>query len=271
DVIDYYQKIAAYILPYLKDRPESLKRNPGGIMDAGFFHKDAGEEAPSFVKSIPLYSESTKKDIDYIICNNNATLAYMNNLGCIEINPWNSTTKKLDYPDYLIIDIDPSDKNNFEQVIETALAFKTILDKAGAECFCKTSGSSGLHIFLPMGKKYSYETVKDFAHLVCTMVQEILPRFTSLERNLAKRGNKNIYLDYLQNRRGQTLACAYSLRPKKGATVSAPLHWREVKKGLHPSQFNIKNIFARLKKEGDLFKGVLGKAVDLNKCLEKLA
>ena len=195
----------------------------------------------------------------------------MNNLGCIEINPWNSTTKKLDYPDYLIIDIDPSDKNNFEQVIDTALAFKTVLDKAGAECFCKTSGSSGLHIFLPMGKKYSYDQVKDFAHLLCSIVQEMLPGFTSLERNLAKRGNKNIYLDYLQNRRGQTLACAYSLRPKKGATVSAPLHWREVKKGLHPSQFNIKNILARLKKEGDLFKGVLGKAVDINKCLEKLS
>ena len=271
DVIDYYQQMADYILPYLKDRPESLKRNPGGINDAGFFHKDAGDEAPSFVKSIKLFSESTNKDIDYILCNDRATLAYLNNLGCIEINPWNSTTKKLNNPDYLIIDIDPSDKNNFEQVIEAANAFKTLLDKAGAACFCKTSGSTGLHIFIPTGKKYTYEQVKDFAHLLCTMVNELLPAFTSLERNLAKRGNKHIYLDYLQNRRGQTLACAYSLRPKKGATVSAPLHWKEVKKGLHPSQFNIHNIFARVKKEGDLFKEVLGKGVDLKKCLEKIS
>ena len=271
DVVDYYQKMAAYILPYLKDRPESLKRNPGGIMDAGFFHKDAGDNAPTFVKSVPLFSESANKDIDYIICNDKATLAYLNNLGCIEINPWNSTTKKLDNPDYLIIDIDPSDKNNFEQVIETANAFKKVLDKANAECFCKTSGSTGLHIFVPMGKKYLYEQVKDFAHLLCTLVHELLPGFTSLERNLARRGNKNIYLDYLQNRRGQTLACAYSLRPKKGATVSAPLHWKEVKKGLHPSQFTIHNILARVKKEGDLFKGVLSKGVDLKKCLEKLS
>ncbi|MEP6711906.1 MAG: DNA ligase D [Ferruginibacter sp.] len=271
DVVDYYQKMADYILPYLKDRPESLKRNPGGIMDVGFFHKDAGEDAPSFVKSLPLFSESANKDIDYIICNDKATLAYMNNLGCIEINPWNSTTKKLDNPDYLIIDIDPSDKNNFEQVIETANAFKKVLDKAGAECFCKTSGSTGLHIFLPMAKKYPYEQVKDFAHLLCTLVHDMLPAFTSLERSLAKRGNKNIYLDYLQNRRGQTLACAYSLRPKKGATVSAPLHWKEVKKGLLPIQFTIHNIYERVKKEGDLFNGVVGKAVDIKKCLEKLS
>ena len=121
-----------------------------------------------------------------------------------------------------------------------------------------------------MGKKYSYEQVKDFAHLLCTMVNNEIPKFTSLERNLAKRGNKHIYLDYLQNRRGQTLACAYSLRPKKGATVSAPLHWREVKKGLLTSKFTIHNMLSRIKKEGDLFKPVLGKGINLQKCLQKL-
>jgi bifunctional non-homologous end joining protein LigD len=156
-MIDYYQSIADYILPYLKDRPQSLKRNPGGIADKGFYHKDAGENAPAFVKSFAVHSESSNKQIDYIICNDKATLAYLNNLGCIELNPWHSTTKKPDRPDYLIIDIDPSEKNTFEQVIETAIAFKKVLDKAGAKCFCKTSGATGLHIFLPMGKKYSYE------------------------------------------------------------------------------------------------------------------
>ena len=165
-MIDYYQSMAEYILPYLKDRPESLKRNPNGIQDKGFYHKDAGDEAPGWVKSIPLYSESTKKDIDYIICNNKATLAYLNNLGCIELNPWNSTIRSLDKPDYMIIDIDPSSKNTFEQVIEAANVFKAILDKAEATAFCKTSGATGLHIFVPMGKKYLYEQVKDFAHLL---------------------------------------------------------------------------------------------------------
>ena len=271
DVVDYYQSVAEYILPYLKDRPESLKRNPGGIKQAGFFHKDAGEEAPPFVKSFKVHSESNNKEIDYIICNDRATLAYLNNLGCIELNPWNSTLQKPENPDYAIIDIDPSDKNNFDQVIETAKAFKKILDKAGADAYCKTSGSTGLHIFIPMGKKYDYEQVKNFTHILCGMVQEMLPGFTTLERNLSKRGDKHIYLDHLQNRRGQTLACAYSLRPKVGATVSTPLHWKEVKKGLHPGKFTIRNILARIKKEGDLFKGVLGKGIDMKKCLAKLA
>jgi len=270
DMIDYYQKMADYILPYLKDRPESLKRNPNGINGFGFFHKDAGAEAPEFVKSMPIFSESTDKDVDYIICNDRATLAYLNNLGCIELNPWNSTTKKLDNPDYMIIDIDPSDKNTFEQVIETALAYKQLLDKAKATAFCKTSGSTGLHIFVPMGKKYPYEKVKDFAHLLSAMVMDMLPGFTTLERNLQKRGNKKIYLDYLQNRRGQTLACAYSLRPKKGATVSTPLLWEEVQSGLKLSDFHINNTYERVKKMGDIFAGVLGQGVDIKQCLRNL-
>ncbi len=270
-VIDYYQQIADYILPYLKDRPQSLKRNPNGILDKGFFHKDAGDEAPSWVQHMEIYSESAKKEIDYIICNDKATLAYLNNLGCIELNPWNSTTKALDKPDYLIIDIDPSEKNTFEQVIETANVFKALLDKAGAESFCKTSGATGLHIFVPMGKKYLYEQVKDFAHLLCITVNDQLPAFTSIERNLAKRGNKKIYLDYLQNRRGQTIASVYSLRPHPGATVSTPLHWKEVKSGLSPAAFTIHTVAERVKKMKDIFSGVLGKGIDLQKCLDKLS
>ena len=269
-VAEYYQSIASYILPYLKDRPESLKRNPNGIDDAGFFHKDAGENAPDFIKSFAVYSESSKKEIDYIICNDKATLAYLNNLGCIELNPWHSTIQFPDKPDYMIIDIDPSEKNNFDQVIETANAFKKVLDKAGAKSFCKTSGSTGLHIYVPMKKKYDYEEVKNFAHLLCMMVQEMLPDFTTLERNLKKRVNKKIYLDYLQNRSGQTISSVYSLRPKNGATVSMPLHWKEVKKGLSPNQFTIFNAAETINKRGDIFKGVLGAATNIENCLKKL-
>ena len=270
-VIDYYQQMSDYILPYLKGRPESLKRNPGGINDKGFFHKDAGEGAPAYVKSIKIFSESAHKEIDYILCNDKGTLAYLNNLGCIEINPWNSTVKNLDKPDYMIIDIDPSEKNNFEQVIETANAFKLILDRGGADSFCKTSGATGLHIYVPMGKKYFYEQVKDFAQFLCMLVNEQLPLFTTMERNLTKRGNKNIYLDYLQNRRGQTIAAAYSLRPHTGATVSTPLLWKEVKSGFLPSAFNISTVPERVKNIGDIFKGVLQKGTDIKKCLTKIA
>jgi bifunctional non-homologous end joining protein LigD len=270
-VIDYYQQMAGYILPYLKDRPQSLKRNPNGILDKGFFHKDAGDEAPAWVKSIELFSESANKEIDYIICNDKPTLAYLNNLGCIELNPWNSTTKALDKPDYMIIDIDPSQKNTFDQVIETANIFKELLDKAGAASFCKTSGATGLHIFVPMGKKYLYEAVQDFANFLCEQVNKQLPKFTSMQRNLAKRGDKNIYLDYLQNRRGQTIASVYSLRPHPGATVSAPLNWKEVKAGLNPAEFTIYSMPERVKKMGDIFTGVFEKATDIKKCMEKLS
>jgi bifunctional non-homologous end joining protein LigD len=269
DVVAYYNTMYDWIKPYITDRPQSLRRNPGGIGDEGFFQKDAPEVLPGFVKTERIHSGSAEKDIDYIICNNRATLLYMSNLGCIEINPWFSRIRRLDKPDYLVIDIDPSPKNTFEQVIEAAQAVKEVLDKAKAPCFCKTSGATGLHVYVPLGAKYTYDEAKDFSHIVALLSQELLPRTTSLERSLAKRGNK-IYLDYLQNRRGQTLACAYSLRPKPGATASAPLKWSEVKKGLHPSQFTIHSLPKRVAKTGDLFSEVLGKGIDIHKCLKNL-
>lgn len=270
DVIKYYISMADYILPYLKERPESLLRNPNGIHEKGFFQKDAAGNVPSYVKSKRIFSESNKKEIDYIICDNAATLTYMNNLGCIEINPWHSTIKDLDKPDYLIIDIDPSSKNTFNQVIEAANVVNEVLNKAGAASFCKTSGSSGMHIYVPTAKKYTYEQVKDFAYIVCIMASEQLKDFTTLERNLQKRSTEKIYMDYLQNSKGQTIASVYSLRPKEGATVSAPLLWMEVKDGLSPKQFTIHNMLQRVQKKGDIFRGILGNGIDLKKCLNKL-
>lgn len=269
DVVAYYDAMFKWILPYIKDRPQSLRRNPGGIRDEGFFQKDAPEEVPAFVKTEKIHSGSADKDIDYIVCNNKATLLYMANLGCIEINPWFSRTRNLDKPDYCVIDIDPSPKNTFEQVIEAAQAVHEILQRAGAESFCKTSGATGLHVYVPLGAKYTYDEAKHFSELVALSAQELLPDTTSLERSLSKRGPK-IYMDYLQNRRGQTLACAYSLRPKPGATASAPLKWTEVKKGLHPSQFNIVTLPKRVAKAGDLFAGIFGKGIDIRKCLKNM-
>ena len=269
DVIAYYDSVADYILPHLKNRPLSLKRNPNGIRDEGFFHKDAGENAPAFAKVFPVESESSHKTIDYIVCNNKATLLYLANLGSIEINPWNSTIQKPDKPTWMVIDIDPSSKNTFTEVVDVALMTKAVLDKAGIPSYCKTSGSSGLHVYVPMKNKYDYTTVKDFAHIIASLVQEQLPDTTSLERSLSKRGPK-IYIDYLQNREGQTLACAYSLRPVPGASVSTPLEWKEVTHQLHPSQFTITNIMARLQKKGDLFADVLTGQVNIEKALKLL-
>ncbi|MCD6012211.1 MAG: ligD [Flavipsychrobacter sp.] len=271
DVIDYYNAIYPHIIKYMKDRPESLYRTPNGIKEKGFFHKDAGLAAPKWVKYLPLYSESAEKEINYIICNDKPTLLYLANLGCIEMNPWNSTIHDLDKPDYFVLDLDPSEKNTFQQVIETARVIKEILDKAGATSYPKTSGATGIHIYVPLGARYSYEQAKDFAHLIAMRTQELLPEFTSLERSLSKRGKNKIYIDYLQNRKGQTLSCAYSLRPKPGAPVSTPLEWKEVKKGLEPTDFTFENILKRIEKKGDLFKGTLLKGIDMLKCINRLS
>lgn len=269
DVIHYYNTISRYILPYMKNRPQSLKRNPNGIKDDGFFHKDAGHEAPEWVDTISIASESAHKNIEYILCNNKATLLYLNNLGCIEFNPWNSRISNPDYPDYLVMDLDPSDKNTFEQIIDTALAVKDILDEADAVGFCKTSGATGLHIYIPLKGQYTYADTRSFAEIIARKTQEKLPQTTTVERALNKRKGR-IYLDYLQNKKGQTLASVYSIRPRPGATVSTPLQWKEVKRGLHPSQFTIHNIENRLNKKGDLFSGVLREKVNLKKCLKNL-
>jgi bifunctional non-homologous end joining protein LigD len=270
DVLNFYNAIHGYILPYLKNRPQSLRRNPNGISDDGFFQKDAGEAIPSWIKTESLPAESANRTIDYIICNNLATLLYMNNLGCIEINPWNSRIGKPDYPDYMILDLDPSDKNSFDQVIEAAVIIRDILDKAGAPSYCKTSGASGLHVYVPLHAQYTYEQIRDFAEIIVRLTEEQLPKTTTTERALNKRGGR-IYLDYLQNKKGQTLASVYSLRPKPGATVSTPLLWSEVKPGLRPSNFTMFNIMERLQKNGDLFYGVLLEKINLKKCLKNLS
>lgn len=270
DLVQYYQRMSSYILPYLKNRPQSLHRFPNGIDGMSFYHKDAGSQAPDWVKSVPIFSESTKKEIDYILCNDKASLAYLNNLGCIELNPWNSRVQDLDKPDYMVIDLDPSARNSFDDVIEAAQAVKHVLDKCKITGYCKTSGSTGLHIYVPMNAQYHYEQVKNFAHIIVSFVEEMLPRTTTLERNLKKRGNNKIYLDYLQNRLGQTLASVYSVRPVPDATVSMPLEWKEVKTGLHPSQFTIHNALQRIEKKGDLFKPILGKGINLKKCITLL-
>lgn len=269
DVMDYYESIAEYILPHIKNRPQSMHRFPNGIDAPRFYQKDA-EDAPDWIKKVPIHSESTNKEVQYIVCKKIEDILYLNNLGCIEMNPWNSTIKNLDKPDWLGLDLDPSENNSFDHVIEVALAVKDLLDQIKIEGYCKTSGSTGLHIYLPLKAKYEFEQVKDFAHLLMQKVNDALPSLTTLERSLKKRGKEKIYLDYLQNSTGQTLASVYSLRPKPNAPVSMPLLWKEIKSGLLPNDFNISNALERIKKNGDLFKPVLGKGIDLVTSLKKL-
>lgn len=265
-MFNYYYQIAEYILPYLKDRPLSLNRFPGGINAKSFYQKDIKGKAPDWVTTFP-YTTSDGESKEYLVGADEATLLWAASLGCIEMNPWFSRVQSPDNPDYCVIDLDP-DKNTFDQVIEAALEVKHVLDALDVPSFCKTSGSTGMHIYIPLNAQYSYDQSQMFARIIVNIVNQQLPDFTSLERMIAKRNGK-MYLDFLQNRPGATIAGPYSLRPKAGATVSMPLHWDEVKPGLKMKDFTIFNSIDRLKITGDLFKGVLGKGIDLEKTIKK--
>jgi len=266
DMLNYYYQVAPYIIPYLKNRPQSLNRFPDGINGISFYQKDVTGKVPDWIPKVPYVSEGINKN--FMLCNDDATLLYMASLGAIEMNPWSSTIKNPDNPDWCAIDLDP-DKNHFDQVIEVAQVTRQILEVAGIEGYCKTSGSTGIHIYIPLGAKYDYEESKEFGRLIATLVHEQLPKYTSIERLTSKRKGK-LYIDFLQNRPQATLASAYSLRPKPGATVSMPLQWDEVKKGMKMSDFNIHNAMDRIKQVGDIFKPVLGKGINMKAAIKKL-
>jgi bifunctional non-homologous end joining protein LigD len=266
DLVDYYRQVAPYILPHLIDRPESLHRFPDGIQGKSFFQKDF-DNAPEWVKTERIESES-QGPIDYLICQNEATLVYMANLGCIEINPWNSRLQSLDQPDYLVIDIDPF-QHSFDEVVLVAGIIHQALEQLEAPNFVKTSGQRGLHVYVPLGARFLYEQARQFAHLVCQLVNRRLPEITTLERSPKKRQGK-IYLDYLQNRRGQTLAAPYSVRPRPGAPVSTPLGWDELKAGITPADFTLRTMPNRVKERGDVWKDLISTSFNMEKSLSLL-
>jgi bifunctional non-homologous end joining protein LigD len=269
DLIDYYRTVAPLMLPHLRDRAQSLHRHPNGIDGPSFFQKDVSDHPPpSWVRTAVIESDSGSATQD-IVCQDEPTLLYIANLGCIEINAWNSRIGKLDRPDYAIIDLDPQDLP-FDRVVEAAQAVRRLLDRAGAESFCKTSGKRGLHVYVPLGARYTNDQARRFAELVANLVHARLPETTSVLRSPALRRGR-IYLDFLQNRRGQTMAMPYSVRPVPGAWVSTPLKWSEIRRGLHAGKFTMGAVPRRLDRLGDLWKPVLGRGVDLMKIVEQLA
>lgn len=268
DLINYYYQVAPYILPYLKDRPQSMNRYPDGITGESFYYKDVTGKAPDWVNTYLYHSEADGRDRQYLVAKDEASLLYMASLGCIEMNPWSSRVQHEDRPDWCVLDLDPS-KNTFEQVIEAAQVTHEILDQLGVPSYPKTSGSTGIHVYIPLGAKYSYAQSKEFARVIARLVVQRLPGFTSMERVVRARRGK-MYIDFLQNRPQATIAAPYSVRPKPGATVSMPLHWHEIKKGLKMSDFTLHNALDRIKQEGDIFKPVLGKGIRLEEVIQRL-
>lgn len=267
DLIHYYQDVSDYILPYLRNRPVMLRRFPDGINDEGFIQKDtASLHLPSWIQTIDIKHEN--KTISYILIQDKDSLEYVVNLGTIEMHPFISQIKTPEYPDYFVIDLDP-EAVEFEQVVETAQTIHEILDDLKVINVCKTSGKRGLHICIPMGRKYTFDQALQFGQVIAQYVNSQIPDITSLIRQPARR-QKKVYLDVLQNHYKQTVIAPYSARGTEFATVSTPLKWTEVKKGLDPKDFNITNVPARLKKLGDIFTPVLEKGIDIAGSLKKL-
>lgn len=268
DLLEYYETISGMILPYLRDRPISMHRHPGGINADSFFQKDLTGFIPSWFETIRI--SSTKKGfINYPLCQNEFSLLFLANMYCIELNPWMSCREHLENPDQVFIDLDPSEHNSFEEVVAVANHIRDILEKAKLSGFCKTSGSRGLHIMIPLIPDHSFAEARLLAKTVCEIVCARLPNLTSMERAKKKRKNK-IYLDYMQNYYGQTLPSVYCVRPVAGALVSTPLLWKEVNEKLDPRLFNIKTIIPRLNKFGDIWYQSTKVRFDINNGLKNL-
>ncbi len=268
DVINYYYQVAPFMLPYMKDRPQTLIRYPNGINGESFYQKDVTGKVPGWIEQFP-YSSDAGGNRNFLVCTNEASLLLIASMGGLEMHPWSSRVQTPNNPDWCILDLDPSDTTTFEQVIKATQTIKEVLDEIGADAYCKTSGSTGIHIYIPLAAKYTYEQSKEFGRVLVTIVQQQLKTFTSIERIIENRQGK-MYLDFLQNRPQATLAAPYSLRPKPGATVSMPLHWDEVKKGLKMKHFTIFNAVERVQQQGDIFKGVIGKGINLKQILKKI-
>ena len=248
DLLSYYLKVADYIMPYLRERPAILQRWPRGIKAPMFFQQDLAT-APDFIKTASLINQEGRK-LDYGVYTTVASLVHFVTLGTIEQHPWHSTVKKLDKPDWIAIDLDPKTAP-WENVLQVALLVKEVADEIGLQAFPKTSGSSGIHIYVPLKPANEYDKVAEFSRLFATEVAGRAPRIATVERTIAKRKSTQVYVDWMQNARGKSLASTFTARAKPKATVSMPLTWKQIEQGVKISDFTIVNVPELLEKNGD--------------------
>jgi len=263
DLINYYDAVAPLILPYLKDRPLSLKRYPNGIEKPFFFQKQIAESFPKWLHT------KVADGIEYVIGGDRATLLYLVNLGCIDHNPWMSRVGSLEYPDYLLIDLDPHECG-YDKIVEAALWARARLDKIELESYPKTTGGDGMHIFVPLEPRYTYEQVRTFAQGLGALGAAERPDLFTTPRTVSRREKGKVYFDWQQIAEGKTISAPYVLRAYSGAPVATPLAWSEVTPRLRPEQFHMGNVLDRFARMGDLFDGVLKRPQRLETAIDKL-
>ena len=270
DLIEYYRAVSRWMLPYLRDRPVVMTRFPDGIDGKSFYQKDAPEFAPAWLRTVPIWSEDTQRDIRYFVCNDEESLLYVANLGSIPLHIWASRVGSLELPDWCVIDLDPKEAP-FSDVVRTAVVLRTLCESIGLPSYVKTTGKTGLHILLPLARQCTYAQSRTLGELIARVVLRELNDVATITRHVTRRGTK-VYLDYLQNRHGQTIVAPFSARPLPGATVSMPLTWDEVNASLDPRDFTIRTALERMERlGGDPVFAVFGDKPDLPGVLQRLA
>ena len=248
DLIDYYRAIWPWMSPYLVNRPLVMTRFPDGIDGKSFYQKDAPEFAPEWIRTFPIWAEDTQRDIRYFVCDDVDALQYVANLGSIPMHIWNSRIGSLELPDWCVIDLDPKEAP-FSDVVRTAIAMHALCESIALPNYVKTTGKTGLHILLPLGRQITYAQCRTLGELLARVVLRELGDIATITRHVTKRGDK-VYLDYLQNRHGQLIVAPFSVRPLPGASVSMPLLWDEVNQSLDPRAFTIKTAVERMERLG---------------------
>lgn len=271
DLVTYYFNIAPTLLPYLRDRPLTLKRMPEGADGDFFYEKQVPAHAPPWVRTVPIRSrdgqgDNTSRTINYVVANDTRTLLWLAGLGAIECHPWHSRSDDLGHPDYALFDLDPM-QVDFATVREVALLVKTVLDQLDLRGYPRTSGATGIQVYVPLERVHSAARIREWVARVCRLINRADPDRTTMEFSIADRSGK-VYLDHAMNTEGRNIASVYSVRPERGATVSAPLTWDELSTDVQPGDFTIASIWSRLDAVGDLFTPLLAGGQDLRHAME---
>lgn len=262
DLMRYYLEVAPVLLPHLKDRLMVFTRYPEGALGAWFYQKNAPPGLPEWIRTFPFQGSASERVINYILLDEPAALAWVANQACIEIHPWMSRCDGVNYPDFAIFDLDPAEPATYEDAREVAFLIKRVLDEFGLQSYPKTSGATGLHLYVPVDRVYTYQDTCHFVELVARLILKAYPERVTLERAVAARAGK-VYIDYLQNIRGKTITSVYGPRPRSGATVSTPVTWEELS-AIDPASFTVTTVPQRLSLIGDIFSPVIrgGQRID---------
>ncbi len=269
DLVDYYERIAPWMLPYLRNRPLVLTRFPDGIHGKSFYQRDAPDFTPEWVKRASLWTDTEQRDINYFMAEGAASLKYFANLGAIPVHAWHSRIDDLAHPDWCVLDLDPKDAP-FEHVLGAAKEIRDLIEELGLPGYLKTSGASGLHVLIPLARRLTHEQSRTLAELLARAVVARRPDTCTITRAVRQRGGK-VYIDYLQNRHGQLIVAPFSARAEPAASVSMPLKWSELNRRLRNENFHIGNAVARLKRMGDPMRDVLTDEPDLEAAVARLA